>query len=168
MGLSSSKRVAGKLRSSPEFTSACNTVFEQSLSIAQQSFPGIPRYQIASASDRLYQTLSDLHIPLIDKWVTSPPTRSQIDKSLQRSLPEVDGDAIVTLGDSAFMEFAVDLYADAIVSNAQKDLMVKLPIGVAGIAGIGVVTRSGMEVVGTVIGVYAVGVAISVYLSFGG
>ncbi|KAI3797936.1 hypothetical protein L1987_33201 [Smallanthus sonchifolius] len=172
MGLSSSKRVAGNLRGSSEFTSACDTVYEQSLSLAQQAFPGIPRYQVASASDRLYQTLSDLHLPLIDKWVTSPPTRSQIDKALQKALqkalPDDEGDAIVTLGDSVFKEFAVDLYTDVIVSNAQKAVLVKLPVGVAGIAGIGIVTRSGMEVVGTVIGVYAVGVATSVYLSFGG
>ncbi|KAI3795934.1 hypothetical protein L1987_38595 [Smallanthus sonchifolius] len=168
MGLSSSKRVAGNLRGSSEFTSACDAVYEQSLSLSQQAFPGIPRYQVASASDRLYQTLSDLHLPLIDKWVTSPPTRSHVDKALQKSLPDDEGDAIVTLGDSAFKEFAVDLYTDAIVSNAQKAVLVKLPVGVAGIAGIGIVTRSGMEVVGTVIGVYAVGVATSVYLSFGG
>ncbi|KAK1411464.1 hypothetical protein QVD17_38013 [Tagetes erecta] len=174
MGLSSSKRVAGKLQTSSEFISACNTVYEQSISLTQHAFPGIPRYQIASASDRLHQTLSNLHLPLIDKWVSSPPTRSQIDKSLQKTLPkddgdgDGDGDAIVTLDESEFKEFAVDLYTDAIVSNAQKDVLVKLPIGVAGIAGIGIVTRSGMEVVGTVIGVYAVGVATSVYLSFGG
>ncbi|KAK9062658.1 hypothetical protein SSX86_019847 [Deinandra increscens subsp. villosa] len=168
MGLSSSKLVAGKLQASSDFNSACDTVFQQSLSLAQQAFPGVPRYQVASASDRLYQTLSDLHLPLIDKWVNSPPTRSQIDHALQRSLPEDEGDSIVTLGDSEFKKFAVDLYTDAIVSNARKDVMVKVPLGVAGIAGVGMVTRSGAEVVATVIGVYAVGVATSVYLSFGG
>lgn len=168
MGVSSSKRVAGKLRDSPEFSSACETVYQQFLSLAQQTFPGIPRYQLVSASDSLYQTLSDLHLPLIDKWVTSPPTRSQIDKAIQKALPDDDGDEIVTLGEAAFKEFAMDLYSDAIVSNAGKDVLLKVPVGVAGIVGIGVATRSGMQVVGTVIGVYAVGIATSVYLSLGG
>ncbi|KAI3746653.1 hypothetical protein L6452_09092 [Arctium lappa] len=162
MGLSSSKQVAGKLRASPEFNSACDSVYQQSLSLAQHAFPGIPRYQLASTSDRLYQTLSELHLPLIDKWVTSPPTRSQIDKALR---DDDKGDAI---GEAEFKEFAVDLYTDAIVSKARKDVLLKLPVGVAGIVGIGVATRSGMEVVGTVIGVYAVGVATSVYLGLGG
>ncbi|CAI9300172.1 unnamed protein product [Lactuca saligna] len=169
MGLSSSKRVAGKLRDSPEFSSACETVYQQFLSLAQQAFPGIPRYQLVSASDSLYQTLSDLHLPLIDKWVTSPPTRSQIDKAIQKAIPEDgDGDEIVTLGEVEFKEFAMDLYSDAIVSNAGKAILLKVPVGVAGIVGIGVATRSGMQVVGTVIGVYAVGIATSVYLSLGG
>ncbi|KAF5767983.1 hypothetical protein HanRHA438_Chr14g0641961 [Helianthus annuus] len=166
MGSSSSKRVTETLQSSADFTTACTTVYQQSLSLTQQAFPGLPRYQIASASDRLYQTLTSLNLPLINKWVNSPPTRTQIDKSLQRTVP--DGDGIVTVGESEFKEFAVDLYRDVIVSNAQKAVLVKVPIGVAGIAGIGMFTRSGMEVVGTVIGVYAVGVATSVYLSFGG
>lgn len=167
MGLSSSKRVTGNLHKSSEFISACDTVYEQSLTLSQQAFPGIPRYQIASASDRLYQTLSDRNIPLINKWVTSPPTRSQIDKSLQKVVRDDDGDAIVTIGDATFKEFAVDLYSEAIVSNAQKAVLLKVPVGVVGIVGIGVATRSGMDVVGTVIGVYAVGVATSVYLSLG-
>ncbi|KVI08221.1 uncharacterized protein LOC112527338 [Cynara cardunculus var. scolymus] len=161
MGLSSSKRVAGKLRASPEFNSACDRVYQQSLSLAQHAFPGIPRYQLASTSDRLYQNLSELHLTLIDNWVTYPPTRSQIDKAL----PDNEGDAI---GEADFKEFAVDLYTDAIVSNARKDVLLKVPVGVAGIVGVGVATRSGMEVVGTVIGVYAAGVATSVYLSLGG
>ncbi|KAL4576643.1 hypothetical protein LXL04_012740 [Taraxacum kok-saghyz] len=168
MGLSSSKRVGVNLRDSPEFSSACETVYEQSLSLAQQAFPGIPRYQLVSASDRLYQTLSDLHLPLIDKWVTSPPTRSQIDKAIQNALPDDEGDAVVTLGEAAFKEFAMNLYTDAIVSNARNAVLLKVPVGVAGIVGIGVATRSGMELVGTVIGVYAVGIATSVYLSLGG
>ncbi|KAI3723611.1 hypothetical protein L2E82_35346 [Cichorium intybus] len=168
MGLSSSKRVAAKLRDSPEFSSACDTVYEQFLDLAQQTFPGIPRYQLVSASDRLYQTLSDLHLPLIDKWITSPPTRSQIDETIQKFLPGDEGDEIVTLEEAQFKEFAMDLYADTIVSNAGKAILVKVPVGVAGIVGIGFATRSTMEVVGTLIGVYAVGIATSVYLSLGG
>lgn len=61
----------------------------------------------------------------------------------------------------------MDLYSELIVSNVKKDVGLKLPIGAAGIAGVGMVTKSGMEVVATVIGVYAVGVATSVYLSIG-
>ncbi|XP_076938309.1 uncharacterized protein LOC143606422 [Bidens hawaiensis] len=166
MGLSPSKQVAGNLESSAEFAAACTTVYNQSLSL---TFPGIPRYQIASAADRLYQTLADLHLPLIDKWVTSPPTRSQIDKSLRRTVPEGAGDdGIVTLGESEFKEFAVDLYTGVIVSNAEKAVLVKVMSGVGVIGGVGVVVRSGVTVVGTVVGVYAVGVATVVYLSFSG
>ncbi|XP_076943081.1 uncharacterized protein LOC143613187 [Bidens hawaiensis] len=156
MGLSPSKQVAGTLISSPEFAASCTTVYNQSLS---STFSGIPRYQIASAADRLYQTL---HLPLIDKWVTSPPTRSQIDKSLKRTVPPPEGDGIVTLGESEFKDFAVDLYTAVIVSNAEKAVLVKV------VSGVGVVVRSGVMVVGTLVGVYAVGVATAVYLSFGG
>ncbi|KAI3760458.1 hypothetical protein L1987_50853 [Smallanthus sonchifolius] len=120
MGLSSSKRVIGNLRCSSELNSACDGVYEPSLSLAQQVVPGIPRYKVASATDCLYQTLSDLHVPLIDKWFTPLPTRSQIDKALQKALPEDEGDVIITLGDSVFKEFAVDMYTDVIVSTPKR------------------------------------------------
>ncbi|XP_071736267.1 uncharacterized protein [Rutidosis leptorrhynchoides] len=168
LSLSSSKRVAGKLNSSPEFITACTTIYQQSISLAQQTFPGILLYQIPSASNRLYETLTTLQIPLIQKWVTAPPTRSQIDKSLQKVTKIDDADAIVVLDEAAFKEFAIELYADLIVANAEKEVLVKVPVGVVGIVGVGVFGRFGVEVVGTVAGVYAVGVATSVYLSLGG
>ena len=62
----------------------------------------------------------------------------------------------------------MELYADAVVSNAGKALLCRVPIGIAGIAGIGAVTRSGKDLVGTAIGVYALGVATSVFLSLSG
>ncbi|PWA81872.1 hypothetical protein CTI12_AA182270 [Artemisia annua] len=147
MGLalsSSSKRVTGKLQESAEFISSIETVYNQTLSLSQQTFQGIPRYQIQSASDNLYTTLlqQPYIIPFIKKY-------------------------IVTLGENQFKEFAFDLYADVIVSNAEKDIMVKVPMGVAGIVGVGVASRLGLQVVGTAAGVYAVGVATSVYLSLG-
>lgn len=174
MGLalsSSSKRVTGKLQESAEFISSIQTVYNQTLSPSQQTFQGIPRYQIQSASDNLYNTLLQQHdiIPLIKKYVTAPPTRSQVQKSLRKVVQNADDDddQIVTVGENQFKEFAFDLYAGVIVSNAEKDIMVKVPMGVAGIVGLGVASRLGVQVVGTAAGVYAVGVATSVYLSLG-
>lgn len=60
------------------------------------------------------------------------------------------------------------LYASAVVGNAGKALLGRVPIGVAGIAGIGAVTGSRKDLVGAAIGVYALGVATSIYLSLSG
>ncbi|GJR87557.1 hypothetical protein Tco_0270092 [Tanacetum coccineum] len=169
LSLSSTKRVTGKLRDSQEFKSSIETVYNETLSLSQQTFQGIPRYQIQSASDNLYNTLLLLQQPnippLITKYVTAPPTRSQVQNSLRKVVQ--NDDEIVTLGEDQFKDFAFDLYAGVIVSNAQKDVMLKLPMGVAGIVGVGLASRLGLQVVGTVVGVYAVGVTTSVYLSLG-
>lgn len=72
------------------------------------------------------------------------------------------------IGPARFKKWAVVLYAEAVVGNAGKALLSRVPIGVAGIAGIGAMTRSGKSLVGAAIGVYAVGVATSIYLSLSG
>lgn len=64
-----------------------------------------------------------------------------------------------------FKEFAVAAFADAVVSSAGKEVLKRLPLGVAGIAGIGVVVKPGKEVVAAAIGAYALGVVTSIYLS---
>lgn len=46
--------------------------------------------------------------------------------------------------------------------------MLRVPIGVAGIAGVGAASRSGKDLIGTAIGVYALGVATSIYLGLSG
>lgn len=54
------------------------------------------------------------------------------------------------------------------MENARKAVMWRVPIGVAGIAGVGAATRSGKELIGTAIGAYALGVATSISLSLSG
>jgi len=54
------------------------------------------------------------------------------------------------------------------VGNAGKAILGRLPLGVAGIVGVGAVVKGGKEVVGAAIGVYALGVVTSVYLSLSG
>lgn len=62
----------------------------------------------------------------------------------------------------------MELFAGAVVENAGKAVMFRVPIGIAGIAGIGAATRSGKDLVGAVIGVYSLGVATSIFLSLSG
>lgn len=62
----------------------------------------------------------------------------------------------------------MDLFTDAVVSNAGKAILQQVPIGVVGILGIGGLTRSGKELVGAAIGVYALGVSTSIYLGLAG
>ncbi|KAL5574688.1 hypothetical protein UlMin_016387 [Ulmus minor] len=166
MGLSVSKRVKQSLSNSPEFDSACDSTFSHCLSLTQHAFPGVFPYQLSTASDHLYGNLSTGHPhPLVTKWVSSPPTRSQVDSAL-RVVTRDDEDP--TLGPTQFKKWAVELFADAIVSNAGKAVLCRVPVGIAGIAGIGVATRSGKDLVGTAIGVYALGVASAIYLSLSG
>ncbi|KAK3017655.1 hypothetical protein RJ639_003272 [Escallonia herrerae] len=165
MGLSASKRVCRALRDSPAFNSTCDSVYEDCLALAQHAFPGVRPYQLASASDRLHHSLST-EIPLIRKWVPSPPTRSQVDTAFESVARRFgQGGEDITLGSEEFKAFAVELFGGAVVSGAGRAILQRVPVAVAGIAGIGVATRSGREVVGAVIGVYALGVATSVYLS---
>ncbi|POO01996.1 Transmembrane protein [Trema orientale] len=170
MGISASKRVKSSLSNSPEFDSACDSTFSHCLSLTQHAFPGVFPHQLSAASDHLYRTVTaDRPHPIVLKWVSSPPTRSQVDSALRvvtrRRPNEASGSDDQTLGPAQFREWAVELFASAIVSSASKAVICRVPIGVAGIAGVGVVTRSGKDLVGTAIGLYALGVATAVYLS---
>lgn len=176
MGLSASKRVSQSLINSSEFNSACNSTYETSLSLAQHAFLGLKPYQLFSATERLHHTLyTEKSLPLITKWVSSPPSHEQVDRAFKIILrrrsnhpnqaSETDD---VVVGIAEFREFGVEVFTDAVVSSARKELLKKVPIGIAGIAGVGMVVRPGKEVVGTVIGVYTIGVATAVYLSLAG
>ncbi|KAI8003163.1 hypothetical protein LOK49_LG08G02028 [Camellia lanceoleosa] len=174
MGLSASKRVSRSFDSSPDFNSACDSVFEECLNLAQHAFPGVKPYQLRSATDRLHHSLlstSHPH-PLVKKWVPNPPTRSQVDNAYElvvtRRSSNENEEEQPSLGPIEFKAFATEVFTNAVVSNAGKAVLQRVPIGIAGIAGIGVVTRSGKDLVGTVIGVYALGVASSIYLSLAG
>ncbi|XP_021774680.1 uncharacterized protein LOC110738595 [Chenopodium quinoa] len=163
MGISPSKKVSHHFRSSPEFTSSCNTIFSDLQTLTHHTSPGkIFAYQLPDATLRLHNSLSS---PLIATWCPSPPSRAQIDgayRSIRRSSPPEE-----TLDSDEFREFAVVVFTDAVVTNASKAAARKVCVGVAGIAGVGMVGRVGGGLVGSVIGVYALGVATTAYLGLG-
>ena len=165
MGLSASKRVKNNLSTSAEFNSACESAFSYCLSQTQHAFQGVFPYQLNTASDFMHSILSnEQRHPLILKWVPTAPTRSQVDSALRRSKSGSDE----TLDQVEFKTWAVDLYGDAVVSNAGKAVLLRVPVGVAGIAGLGAATRSGTRLVGTAIGAYSLGVVVSIFLGLSG
>lgn len=177
MGISASKRVRSALRSSPEFDSACDTAYDHCLALTQRAFDGVFPYQLSSASALLHRSLS-LSSPLVSRWVPTPPSQSQVDRALRRATAAdrrspgggggVEGDGPRLLGAAEFREWAAELFAGAVVEGAGRAVMTRVPIGVAGIAGLGMATRSGKEVIGSAIGVYALGVATAIYLGLSG
>lgn len=167
MGLSASTRVKNSLSQSQEFESAWESAFSYCLSQTQHAFRGVFPYQLYTASDYLYFLLSDTHPhPLILKWLSTPPTRSQVDSALRFITTDDHHDAL--LGPHQFKAWAVHLYTDAVLSSAGKALLFRIPVGIAGIAGIGALTRSGNQFVGTAIGAYSLGVAVSIFLGLSG
>ncbi|WCJ41277.1 hypothetical protein M5689_022157 [Euphorbia peplus] len=167
MGISGSKRVKTSLTNSSEFTSAIDSAYTHCISLTQHSFSGVLPYQLTTASDHIHLTISSSNPkpPLISHWLPSPPTRLQVDSALRFLTRHHKRDEDMILGPADFKEWALVLYADAIVGNAGKAIMARVPIGAAGILGIGAATRSGKDLVGAAIGVYALGVAASIYLS---
>ncbi|KAK6255448.1 hypothetical protein QUC31_017102 [Theobroma cacao] len=175
MGISqsASKRVSTTLTNSPQFSSACDSTYAHCLSLTQQAFPGVLPYQLSTAANHLHETLTSLHPhPLILRWLPSPPTRYQVDSAFRfvtRHQHEHRNDEEqLVLGPPQFREWAVVLFADAVVGNAGKAVLKRVPVGVLGIVGIGAAARSGKEVVGAAVGVYALGVATSIYLGLSG
>ncbi|KAF3555538.1 hypothetical protein F2Q69_00017950 [Brassica cretica] len=161
MGISGSKRVKTTLSNSPEFHSACDSAYEESLSLAQHAFAGVRPYQLLSAAAHIHRNL--FSFPLIIRWVPSPPSQSQVDSALRVIASRVTAANI--LGSEEFKEWAIEVFTETVVGNARKAVASRIPLGIAGIAGIGAVTRSGQNLIGAAIGVYAVGVATSVFLS---
>ncbi|KAG7574772.1 hypothetical protein ISN44_As09g029280 [Arabidopsis suecica] len=166
MGISGSKRVTTILSNSPEFNSACDSAYEESLSLAQHVFAGVRPYQLVSAAAHIHRNLSSLGFSLITRWVPSPPSQSQVDSALRVTVSRVAAaEEEEILGPEEFKEWAVEVFVESIVGNARKTIASRIPLGIVGIAGIGAVTRSGQNLIGAAIGVYAIGVATSVFLS---
>ncbi|CAL5200049.1 unnamed protein product [Lathyrus oleraceus] len=163
MGLSASKRVNYSLQNSTQFDSACDSVFSQSLSLTQHTFQGVLPYQLKTASDQIHTILSDSHFPLIHKWLPSPPDRTQVDSALRHvSPPDHHHENVLPL--PLFKEWARYLYTDAVLSSATKALLLRVPVGVAGIVGISAVAHPGPALLGTFVGAYSLGVALSIFL----
>ncbi|XP_021893065.1 uncharacterized protein LOC110811021 [Carica papaya] len=180
MGVSASKRVKNSLANSRSFDSACDSAYAHCLSLTQHAFEGVLPYQLLAASAHLHHTLFTLRLPLVIKWVPFPPTRAQVDSALRavtRKRHENDGKSSVScpedegalvLGPALFKEWALVVFAEAIVGNATKAVLTRVPIGIAGIAGIGAIARPGKDLIGAAIGIYALGVATSIYVSLSG
>ncbi|KAK9141248.1 hypothetical protein Scep_010929 [Stephania cephalantha] len=163
MGSVASKRVEKTLAASPDFTAAVTAAFRRSLDLSEHAFPGVRRYQLYSAAAEIHRDLiSGAGHRLVDRWLPSPPTRVQVDRAAAAAAA---GGGEETLDEEEFMEFAVEAFAEGILGNASRAVLKRVPVGLVGIGGIGVATRSGGGLVGSVMGVYAVGVAIGVYLS---
>ncbi|KAL3724335.1 hypothetical protein ACJRO7_029498 [Eucalyptus globulus] len=174
MGIAGSKkRVQSSLHASPAFDSACDSAYAHCLSLTQHAFPGVFPYQLSSAAAHLHRSLSSSS-PLVSRWVPSPPSQSQVDRALRATAhprplpPSGGGDGPQLLEAAEFKEWAGELFAGAVVESAGRAVLTRVPIGVAGIAGVGIATGSGKEVIGSVIGVYALGVATSIYLGLSG
>ena len=166
MGISGSKRVTTILSNSPEFDSACDSAYDESLSLAQHAFAGVRPYQLVSAAAHIHRNLSALRFPLITRWLSSPPSQSQVDSALRVTVSRVTAaDEEEILGQEEFKKWAVEVFAEAVVGNARTTIASRIPLGIVGLGGIGAVTRSGQNLIGAAIGVYAIGVATSVFLS---
>ncbi|MED6118719.1 hypothetical protein PIB30_005563 [Stylosanthes scabra] len=140
MGLSASKRVKSSLSNSGEFDSVCDSTFSHCLDLTQHAFAG--------------------------RWVNAPPDQSQVDSAfrLVRSRSSSKSGYEI-LGPVMFKDWALELYIDVVLSGAGKALLLRVPVGVAGIAGIGAVTHAEGQVVGTAVGAYSLGVAVYIFLA---
>ncbi|KAL6650964.1 hypothetical protein ACP70R_009889 [Stipagrostis hirtigluma subsp. patula] len=162
MGLSPSKRVDAALRRAPAFTAACDAAFDRCLADAQRAFRGVRRYQLADATAHLHAELR-ASLPLVRRWVPSPPPRARVDAALRAA--GLEGDA--ELSRAQFGEFAAELFREAVLAGAAEAALVRAPAAAAGIVGVGAAARAAPAVIGRVVAVYAAGVAAAVYLSLG-
>ncbi|XP_020224335.1 uncharacterized protein LOC109806369 [Cajanus cajan] len=161
LSLSASKRVEKSLSDSGDFDSACDSAFSHCLSLTQHAFEGVLPYQLKSASDHIH--VSTTH-PLIRRWVPTAPDRSQVDAALRSLSSNPNPDKIKGLSLALFKQWANQLYTEAVLSAATKALLLRLPLGVAGIVGIGALARPPPHFVGTFVGAYSLGVALSIFL----
>ncbi|KAF0891793.1 hypothetical protein E2562_010977 [Oryza meyeriana var. granulata] len=162
MGLRPSKRVDAALRDAPAFAAACDAAFDRCLADAQHAFAGVRPYQLADASAHLHSSLRG-SLPLVRRWVPSPPPRARVDAALRTTGLE---DA-AELSRGQFEEFAAELFREAVLAGAAQAALVRAPAGAAGLVGVGLATRAGAGVVGRLVAVYTAGVAAAVYLSLG-
>ncbi|KAH7854099.1 hypothetical protein Vadar_010125 [Vaccinium darrowii] len=174
MGLSPSKRVSQTFTNSPDFNSSCNSVYQECLTLTQHAFPGVLPHQLPHAAFLLHHSLSSTH-PLLKRWAPSPPTRSRVNRayrtiitrhrSRSRTVSDEEEEEEPCLGPAEFEEFAFEVFTGDVMDSVRAAVMRRVPIGVVGIVEVGAGVRAGKDVVGTVIGVYSIGVAASVYLS---
>lgn len=167
MGISASSqsRVRQTLLNSSEFNSVVNSVYQNSLSLTQHAFRGIKPYQLLSASDQIHASLTLLNYPLFLRWVPSPPTRSQVDYALNTivSGKGMIVDDEIVLSEDEFREFGIELYANVVVLNAERSIMVRVPVGIAGIVGAGVVMGRGRGLVKVAVAIYTLGSVVAFY-----
>ncbi|PAN38876.1 hypothetical protein PAHAL_7G203900 [Panicum hallii] len=162
MGLSPSKRVDAALRRAPAFAAACDDAFDRCLADAQGAFRGVRLYQLADAAARLHASLR-ASVPLVRRWVPSPPPRARVDAALRAA--GLEGEA--ELSRAQLGEFAAELFREAVLAGAAGAALVRAPAAAAGIVGVGVAARAAPAVVGRVVAVYAAGAAAALYLSLG-
>ncbi|KAH0452410.1 hypothetical protein IEQ34_019709 [Dendrobium chrysotoxum] len=163
MGITVSKKVETTLISSPNFTAACELVYSDCLAESQHAFAGVKPYQLAGAAASLHESLSR-SLPLIRRWVQSPPPREKVDAAF-RSV--VTGSSADDLSLPEFKAFATELFRDAVIAGAGGAVARGIEIGMVGIAGVGIVRRTGVGIVVKVMGVYSAGIAAAVYFSLG-
>ncbi|XP_073272772.1 uncharacterized protein [Primulina huaijiensis] len=172
MGLSASKRVRRHLQASPQFSSACDSVYANCLSLSQHAFAGIKPYQLCSAVEQLHHVLSH-SLPLISKWVPHPPDRERVDQAFRSvirsrgsgSTAGQEEDAV--LDEAEFEELASEVFAECVASKMERETLKKVAVGVVGIGGVGAVVKPGNGVLVAAIAAYALGIGIDLYLSFG-
>uniref|UniRef100_A0A453CAQ4 Uncharacterized protein n=5 Tax=Triticinae TaxID=1648030 RepID=A0A453CAQ4_AEGTS len=162
MGLSPSKRVDAALRRAPAFAAGCDAAFDRCLADAQHAFSGVRPYQLADASAHLHSALRG-SLPIVRRWVPSPPPRVRVDSALRVS--GLEGAA--ELSRDQFGEFAAELFREAVLAGAAEAALVRAPAGAAGILGVAIVSRAGAGAAGKLVAVYTAGVAAAVYLSLG-
>lgn len=72
----------------------------------------------------------------------------------------------VLLDEVQFKAFAIEVFVDAVIEGARREFLTRLPIGVVGIAGFGMLVKPGRGVLAAAIGAYALGFAANIYLAF--
>ncbi|KAJ3696833.1 hypothetical protein LUZ61_000538 [Rhynchospora tenuis] len=160
MGLSPSKRVHSTLADTPEFATTCDATFSSLLS---PSSDHLRPYQLHHAASLLHSFFL-LSVPLIPRFAPSPPSQFQVDSTYRRVRKSTEEG----LKSDEFRLFALELFGGAILNGMGAAVARRVPLGAAAIAGVGVVTRAPVGLVGRVVGVYALGVvATAVYLGLG-
>ncbi|KAK2631995.1 hypothetical protein EUGRSUZ_L02147, partial [Eucalyptus grandis] len=141
----------------------CDLAYAHCLSLTQHAFDSIFPYQLSSAAAHLHRSLSPPSL------LVSRLTAPSVSPACHRPLPTFGGgDGPQLLGAAEFREWAVELFASAVVESAGRVVLTRVLIGVAGITGVGIAMGSEKEVIGSVIGVYELGVATSIYLGLSG
>ncbi|GFQ02423.1 hypothetical protein PHJA_002386200 [Phtheirospermum japonicum] len=84
----------------------------------------------------------------VSKWVPRPPDRAQVDRALKTILSRRSArQEEITLDEMEFEEFAAEVFAKAVDSGARMEVLKRVLLGAAGIAGFGAVFMPGKEVV---------------------